>query len=187
MNGYGWVHKERIKSLMVDLYIYILAVFILIAFYLDVRYHKIPNWLSMGGILIGFIYHGISDGLSGIVFSLLGVCAGGGIMLFLYLFKGVAAGDVKLFAAIGAITGVQFTLYGLMYSVLLAGLIGVIIIIFRKDLIMRVYYGIIRFFSAIFKKDMKDLEQYKKQEAVRFPFMYAVLPGMIITTFYYFQ
>src|SRR5690625_3926954 len=100
MNGYGWDHKERIKSLMVDLYIYILAVFILIAFYLDVRYHKIPNWLSMGGILIGFIYHGISDGLSGIVFSLLGVCAGGVIKLLVYLFKVVSAGDVELSTSI---------------------------------------------------------------------------------------
>jgi len=170
-----------------EFYIYILAVFLLIAFYLDVRYYKIPNWLTMSGIMIGFIYNGISDGLSGLLFSLLGLLAGGGILLFLYLFKGVAAGDVKLFAAIGAITGVQFTLYGLMYSVLLAGLIGMVIIIFRKDLIMRVYYGIVRFFNAVLKRDMKDLEQYKKQEAVRFPFMYAVLPGMIITTFYYFQ
>lgn len=172
---------------MMEFYIYILAVFILIAFYLDVRYYKIPNWLTMSGIMIGFIYHGIFDGLSGVLFSLFGLLAGGGLLLLFYLFKGVAAGDVKLFAAIGAITGVQFTLYGLMYSVLLAGLIGVIIIIFRKDLIMRVYYGIVRFFSALFKRNMKDLEEYKKQEAVRFPFMYAVLPGMIITTFYYFQ
>src|SRR5699024_1156152 len=51
----------------------------------------------------------------------------------------------------------------------------------------RVYYGIVRFFNAVLKRDMKDLELYKKQEAIRFPFMYAVLPGMIITTFYYFQ
>lgn len=173
---------------MVDFYIYILAVFILIAFYLDVRYYKIPNWLTMSAILIGLIYHGITDGFSGIIFSFLGILAGGGILLLFYMFKGVAAGDVKLFAAIGAITGVQFTLYGLMYSVLLAGLIGVIIIVFRKDLILRVYYGIVRFFNALFKRDMKDLEKFKKQEAIRFPFMYAVLPGLIITTYYhYFQ
>src|SRR5699024_12766064 len=139
------------------------------------------------GIMIGFIYHGIFDGLSGVLFSLFGLLAGGGLLLLFYLFKGVAAGDVKLFAAIGALTGVQFTLYGLMYSVLLAGLIGVIIIVFRKDLIIRVYYGIVRFFNAVLKRDMKDLELYKKQEAIRFPFMYAVLLGMIITSFYYFQ
>lgn len=172
---------------MVEFYIYILGVFILIAFYLDVRYYKIPNWLTMSGIMTGFIYHGIFDGFSGVLFSLLGVLAGGGILLLFYLFKGVAAGDVKLFAAIGAITGVQFTLYGLMYSVLLAGLIGVIMILFRKDLIMRVYYGIVRIFNALLRRDMKDLEEYKKKEAVRFPFMYAVLPGIIITTYYFFQ
>ncbi len=172
---------------MVDLYIYILGVFILIAFYLDVRYYKIPNWLTMSGMIIGLIYHGIVGGFSGVLFSLFGILAGGGILLLFYLFKGVAAGDVKLFAAIGAITGVQFTLYGLMYSVLLAGLIGVIMIIFRKDLIMRVYYGIVRIFNALLKRNMKDLEEYKTQEAVRFPFMYAVLPGIIITTYYYFQ
>lgn len=172
---------------MVELYIYILAVFILIAFYFDIRYHKIPNWLTMSGIMIGFIYHGIFDGLSGVLFSFLGALVGGGLLLIFYLFKGVAAGDVKLFAAIGAMTGVQFTLYGLMYSVLLAGLIGVLMILLRKDLMMRVYYGIIRIFNIILKRNMKDLEEYKTKEAVRFPFMYAVLPGIIITTYYYFQ
>src|SRR5690625_1364630 len=133
---------------MVDFYIYILAVFILIAFYLDVRYYKIPNWLTMSAILIGLIYHGITDGFSGITFSFLGVLAGGGILLLFYMFKGVAAGDVKLFAAIGAITGGQFTLYGLMYSVLLGGLIGVIMILFGKELIIRVYYWIVCIFNT---------------------------------------
>lgn len=172
---------------MAELYIYILGVFILIAFYLDVRYHRIPNWLTMSGIIIGLIYYGIDGGFSGILFSLLGILAGGGILLIFYLFKGVAAGDVKLFAAIGAISGVRFTLYSLMYSVLLAGLIGVIMILLRKDLMMRVYYGITRFFKSLLRRDMKDLEEYKTKEAIRFPFMYAVLPGIIITTYYFIQ
>lgn len=167
--------------------LYILGIFIVIAFYLDVRYYKIPNWLTMSGIMVGIIYNLIDNGFSGLLFSLFGMLVGGGILLLFYLFKGVAAGDVKLFAAIGAISGVQFTLYGLMYSVLLAGLISVIMIIFRRDLIMRVYYGFIRIIHSLLRRDMKDLEAYKKQEAVRFPFMYAVLPGIIITTYYFIQ
>lgn len=170
---------------MVDFYLYILGVFILIAFYLDVRYYKLPNWLTMSGILIGFTYHIIHDGFSGMFYSTFGLLVGGGSLLLFYIFKGVAAGDVKLFAAIGAITGVRFTLYGILYSVIFAGIIGVFILLFRIDLIKQAYYKVIRIIRSIFRLDTKDLEEFKKTEAVRFPFMYAVLPGMIMTVYYF--
>lgn len=170
-----------------ELYFYILFVLILIAFYLDVRYEKIPNWLTVSSVGIGIIYHIIINGMQGLIFSMLGLLVGGGILLFLYLFKGVGAGDVKLFAAIGAISGMHFTLYALMYSIIFAGLIAVIILLFRRDMIKRLFQMFNRLIRSIFTRNMKDLEQFKRQEAVRFPFMYAVLPGIIMTTFYFLQ
>lgn len=169
-----------------DVNFYILAIFLIIAFYLDVRYSKIPNWLTMGGVLIGLLYHLIDKGTQGLLFSFLGLAIAGGILLLLYVFKGVGAGDVKLFAAIGALTGTQFALYGLMYSIVLAGFIGVILLLLRRDFMKRIVYTFYRIIVTIFKRESKTLEEFKRKEAVRFPFMYAVLPGMIITAYYFF-
>ncbi|WP_244513599.1 prepilin peptidase [Oceanobacillus limi] len=46
-------------------------------------------------------------GINGLIFSFLGLLVAGGIFLILYVFKGLGAGDVKLFVAIVAIVGVQ--------------------------------------------------------------------------------
>ncbi|WP_235849031.1 MULTISPECIES: A24 family peptidase [Bacillaceae] len=164
----------------------ILGIFIIIAFYTDVTKSLLPNWLTMSGILVGFIYHLISDGLNGLLFSIIGMAVGGGILMLMYIFKALGAGDVKLFAAIGSITGLQFTLYAMMYSILFAGLIGVIILLVKQEFMRKMFYTIYRLFASIRSKDFKSLENFKRIESTRFPFMYAVLPG-IIMTFYYFH
>ncbi|MCL7748017.1 A24 family peptidase [Halalkalibacter alkaliphilus] len=168
-----------------ELYYYLLALFVIIAFYTDVKNSKIPNWLTMSGVLAGLLYHLIFNGFDGLLFSILGLVVSGGILLLMYVFKALGAGDVKLFAAIGAIAGLHFSLYAIMYSIVFAGFIGVFILLFRKDLIKRMAYSCYRFVGSLLRRDLKSLEEFKKMESVRFPFMYAVLPGVMMT-FYYF-
>jgi len=83
----------------------ILTVIFVLSTITDIQEHKIPNVLSLGGILIGLTYMSFSQGIDGLVFSLQGM--GLGFLLFLpfYLLRGMAAGDVKLMAAVGAFVG----------------------------------------------------------------------------------
>lgn len=111
---------------------YILFILLIIAFYTDVRHKKLPNWLTVSGMLVGVIFHLITAGVDGLIFSFLGLLVGGGIFLLLYLFKTIGAGDVKLFAAIGAIVGVKMVLYIMMYSIIFAGMLSVIILLFTR-------------------------------------------------------
>jgi prepilin peptidase CpaA len=72
----------------------------------DVRYRRIPNWLSMSGILAGlalntFLY----EGWPGLRLSLQGLVLGFGVYFLLYALRAMGAGDVKLMAAVGAIVG----------------------------------------------------------------------------------
>lgn len=168
-----------------EIYYYILILFIAVAFYLDVRYQKIPNWLSVSGVVVGLVYHTYLNGFQGFKFSFLGMIVGTVILLLLYMFKGVGGGDVKLFSGIGAITGVHFTLYGMMYSIVFAGIIGVIILLFRREFTKRIIGAILNIFNSLFSRNMQELDTYKRKEAVRFPFMYAVLPGMLMTIYYF--
>ncbi|MDY0408519.1 prepilin peptidase [Virgibacillus soli] len=162
----------------------ILALFLAFVCYFDIRYHRIPNWLNVSGFFIGIIYHVIVNQLNGFLDAMLGSLAGGGILLLLYVFKAIGAGDVKLFAAIGAICGVLFTLYGIMYSIIFAGIIGIVILLLTKTFLVNMTLVFIHMKESLQKKSLTPLDDFKNNISNRFPFIYAVIPG-IVTSFYY--
>ncbi|WP_078553045.1 A24 family peptidase [Bacillus alkalicellulosilyticus] len=168
-----------------EYYYILLAILLAIGFYTDVRTSLLPNWLTMSGVVCGLLFHVIMNGISGLLFSLLGMFVSAGILLLLYVFKALGAGDVKLFAAIGAITGMQFSLYALMYSIIFAGMIGLVLLLVRREFVRRMFYACYRIFNSILSRDMKGLDDFKKFESTRFPFMYAVLPGVLLTVYYF--
>jgi prepilin peptidase CpaA len=170
---------------MMHIEYYFLAVFIMIAFYSDVRKGTIPNWLNVAGVIVGFAIHGFQDGLSGLTGSAIGLAIGFGVLFILYKFGALGAGDVKLFAAIGALTGIEFVLYCLMYSIVYSGILGIIILLFRKEVIQRAG-NIFRYLIGILIfRNKASVSVIKQQQNLKFPFMYAVLPG-VVTAYYYF-
>ncbi|QGH34097.1 prepilin peptidase [Gracilibacillus salitolerans] len=169
------------------IHFYILFVYLLIAFYMDVRYSKIPNWLTISGVVVGLLYHVATGLIGGLLFSLLGIVISLFVLILLYLFKALSAGDVKLFAGIGAISGMEFSLYGILYSVIVAGLIGLIlIIIFKVNPLKILVYQIYNKVLIILKKEAKyTRERFLELKVKQFPFMYAVIPGILITLYYF--
>jgi prepilin peptidase CpaA len=81
------------------------AVLVLIAAAMDIRWRKIPNWLSLSGVCAGLLLHGVTGGAAGLATSLEGMLLGFGAYLALYCLRAMGAGDVKLMAAVGAIVG----------------------------------------------------------------------------------
>src|SRR5206468_6742745 len=82
-----------------------LALLVLVAAVYDLRFRRIPNWLNLSGIILGF-------GLNAFLFQWSGTAkAGEGMLLAvavylpLYVLRGMGAGDVKLMAAVGALVG----------------------------------------------------------------------------------
>jgi prepilin peptidase CpaA len=74
----------------------------------DVRNGRIPNKLTFPAMLIGLSLHSSIHGIAGLVASLLGlvICAGvPGILYKATQGVGIGGGDIKLFAALGAIMG----------------------------------------------------------------------------------
>ncbi|MGA9995506.1 MAG: prepilin peptidase [Pyrinomonadaceae bacterium] len=94
--------------------------------YYDVRYRRIPNAFVLATLLSGLAIHLISGGLRGGLASL-GGCAFAFILMFvLHVFGAMGAGDVKLFAAIGAVTGASLVLPTFLMVVLTGGLLAVV-------------------------------------------------------------
>lgn len=161
-----------------------LAILLCLAFYTDIKRTKIPNLITVSGAIGGLGYHLIFNGTGGVLFSFLGMIVGFGLFFLLYLFGAIGAGDVKLFGAIGALTGIEFVLYSSMYSIFYAGLIGILLVLIRKEFVRRIVHLLKHLFYLLLLKDIKSISRFKKTESFRFPFMYAVLPG-VITTYYY--
>ncbi|MDB5053111.1 MAG: peptidase [Bacilli bacterium] len=158
---------------------YLISSLIIIAFWIDIRSRKIPNWLTVSGITSGVLYHLLSGGVDGILFSVYGLFLGFALLFIVYLMGALGAGDVKLFAAIGAITGTEFTLDSMIYAMIYAGIIGCFILLSRQQFVRKI--------SAIFKlfylfaiiKEVAIFTKLDKKQMIRFPFMWAVLPAVI--------
>jgi prepilin peptidase CpaA len=101
-----------------------LSIIISIALFTDLKSRKIPNYLTLGGALIGFIINGLTAGLSGIQASALGWILGLALLLIPFFLGGMGAGDVKLMAAIGAWMGTAFVLQAMLWTALVGGVIA---------------------------------------------------------------
>lgn len=76
-----------------------------IAAYTDARTGLIPNWLTFPPLIIAPIAYGFMHGISGVVGSLASMLACGLVPYLLFRKDAIGGGDVKLFAAIGALFG----------------------------------------------------------------------------------
>ena len=111
----------------------VLLVLVLVAAVYDVRYRRIPNWLTIGGVLIGlglntFLY----QGWPGLRLSLKGLGIGFGVYLVLYMLRAMGAGDAKLMAAVGAIVGWPNWLGTFLITAAVGGVMALILMTMRK-------------------------------------------------------
>lgn len=95
----------------------------------DAIKQKIPNLLTMPAIIIALFYYGITQGVSGVIFSLGGLACGMGLFLVIYILGGMGAGDVKLMGAVGSILGWKATLSAFVCTALAGGLYAIIILL----------------------------------------------------------
>jgi len=87
----------------------------------DTRSQRIPNWLTFPALLLAPVAYVIANQVSGLTTSLLGLL-GCGIIPYVIFYKGgMAGGDVKLFAAIGAVAGFALGIEAEFYAVIFAG------------------------------------------------------------------
>jgi prepilin peptidase CpaA len=92
----------------------------------DLRTRKIPNWLSVPGIVVGIGVNTMVGGWPGCKASLLGTGLALGLLLPLVLLRALGAGDWKLMGAVGALMGWRMMLVVLLFSIFAAGLMAVI-------------------------------------------------------------
>lgn len=116
-----------------------------IAIYLDLRRHRIPNWVTVPACLTGILYHVWSHGLAGgLPFSLKGLAAGLVILIIPFLMGGMGGGDVKLLAALGCWSGASGVFNLFLYGALAGGGIALVMVVKKRGFkgVKNVFWGI---------------------------------------------
>jgi prepilin peptidase CpaA len=108
----------------------------------DVRYRRIPNWLTVSGVALGlgmntFLY----QGWPGLRLSLTGLAMGFGVYLLLYALHAMCAGDVKLMAAVGAIMGWQNWFGTFLITAIVGGAMSLILVA-RRGRVKKTFWNV---------------------------------------------
>jgi prepilin peptidase CpaA len=96
----------------------------MVAGILDWRYRRIPNWLTMSGLVAGVALNTIFYRWPGVRAALFGAAMGLGLLLPFVLIRSLGAGDWKLAGALGACVGPRPLLSVLMVTILMAGVMA---------------------------------------------------------------
>lgn len=108
-----------------------LAFLVLVAAVYDLRWRRIPNWLTLSFLPLGFIVNAYLFSWAGLRDSAFGFGLAILIYMPLYLLHGRGAGDAKLAFAVGALTGPMAFFWIFVVSGILGGVVAVVLMVAR--------------------------------------------------------
>lgn len=145
----------------------------------DLRSARIPNKLTYPAAVAGIVLHLVaSESIrSGLAQGFGGLALGFGILFLGYMFGGIGGGDVKAAGALGALTGINTTAYGLLYSGLLGGLIAMGLMIWKGRFLSSMKNIFRFFFTALIP--VLETEMPKDENQIPFPLGVALAGGWL--------
>lgn len=167
-------------SEMVANIVLLLPLAIVIAYY-DVRYRRIPNPFVLATFASGLAINSIFGGLAGFYGSLIGCALAFGLMFMLHVFGAMGAGDVKLFAAIGAVTGAPLVFPTFLVVILTGGLLAMITII-RAGVLITTMHRVVQIFVGLLPGWEMPRFAVPSDRKHTIPYGVAITIGSIIAT-----
>jgi len=126
-----------------------LSVLLIASTIIDLKTQKIPNLITLPGMLIALGYHSTMNGLDGLLFSAGGIGVGIGLLIIPYLMGGMGAGDAKLMGAIGGFIGVKAAFFAFLIIAAVGGVYALILVVFYRSN-----------FSGFFRKQFDTLVSF---------------------------
>ncbi len=156
----------------------IVTVWLTVLGWYDCYYRRLPNYLTLGGaavfLIARFALGGFGNAASGVVGGLIG----GAFLLIPFLMRGAGAGDVKMFFAVGILSGYPAIFPIMVFSTIFGLILGGAMLIFGRLNGARLKH----WFKCCCKMNYdreegaKSLPE-KTSEAVRIPFGIAIAAG----------
>jgi prepilin peptidase CpaA len=107
--------------------IFVLLLLLLIAAYQDYKNYRISNELVISGALMGILLNSFLSGGLGFTDSFIGWVTGLLLLLPLYFFRIMGAGDIKLMAMVGAFVGPLNIIVVFLYVMVSGGVLSILV------------------------------------------------------------
>lgn len=118
----------------------VLLLFLSAAVWMDLCSYKVSNGIAVAAAASGLLLNFGCFGREGFLDALAGSLLLFGILFPLYCFSMLGAGDVKLFMAAGAFTGIRGSLFSLAASFLIGASFSVTVMIKHQNFFKRLSY-----------------------------------------------
>lgn len=160
----------------------ILVALAAVIIYTDVRYRRIPNVAVLAALVVGLAANTVAAGAHGLASSLGGAALAFGLMFLLHVFGQMGAGDVKLFAAVGAVVGAPLVLPA-FFVVMLTGCLLALLTMLRAGTARKTILGVLQFFASLlmgWERPRFDVPADRRQTI---PYGVAITLGSLISLF----
>jgi prepilin peptidase CpaA len=146
----------------------------------DLRSRRIPNWITLPGLLLGISLNSMMLGWPGARTALLGAALGFGLLLPFALIRGIGMGDLKLVTALGAFLGPHALISVLIVTIFLNGLIALMMIA-RQHRIRQTLQNLAHMLGAFFSLHLPGSQlTIDNPELVKVPFGVAFAIAVIL-------
>jgi len=148
---------------------------------LDWRSRRIPNWLTVPGLLIGVGTHSMLTGWHGTLFALEGAVLALVLLIPLVLLRALGAGDWKQMGAVGAFLGPILFLFVLLGSIFASGIMAVVQVL-RVGRVMETLRNMVTLVKGFFAFGLKKNPQISldNPRLLKLPFGVAVAAATIV-------
>ena len=147
---------------------------------LDWRYRRIPNWLTVSGLVAGMAVNGLLAGWPGLKLALLGALLGFGLLLPFVFLRSLGAGDWKLAGALGACLGPRQLIAVLVGTILLAGIMALAVVIWTGRL-QQTFRNMAHLLAAFFSLRMPAFEvSLDNPQSTKIPFGVAMAAAVVL-------
>jgi prepilin peptidase CpaA len=154
----------------------------IIAGWTDWRSRRIPNWLTVPALILGIAANTLAHGWTGAKESLLGAGLGLGLLLPFFLLRSLGGGDWKLVGALGAFLGPPRLIIVLVATILVAGAMAVILIIWKKR-VGRTLRNLAHLVVSLFTLHLPGPElSLDNPDSLKVPFGVAVAVAVVLYT-----
>ena len=158
-----------------------LSAFLLGAVIYDSLSHRLPNFYLLMGFSVALALQHWMGGWEQVMAGGAGLMTGFAVFLPFYIMGGMAAGDVKLMAVVGAFLGVGGGLWAAAYSLMAGGVLGVLYLILKGDFKRFVVrYWAMAMLHARIPAESDDAARH------RFPYAVAIAAGTMLSIYWGF-
>ena len=150
--------------------------------YMDVRYRRIPNRQVLIILLCGIALNVVFGAWQGLLASLLGIVMAFGLMFTLHVLGTMGAGDVKLFAAIGAVLGSSLVIPTFLIVALTGGILAICKMVYKRR-VAATMLRVVQFFVGLLPGQAVPRVSVPADPTYTLPYAVPICLGSVVSFF----